>query len=223
MATFDDVWETRYGTDPGYRNYYPWSSVVSFVMSQAPRDRPRAEVAIVEVGCGTASNLWFCAREGFAVAGIDASATAIQWAARRFAEEQLEGDLRVGDFTNLPFPGAAFDLCIDRAALSLTPPEGAVRAFAEIHRVLRPGGKFLFTPYSDRCTSFYRSPDPDGMVRDIRSGSITGGSQVRFYSLQDVRDLFGDGWSLLSLHHVEETDLLGREVHAEWRVVAEKT
>jgi SAM-dependent methyltransferase len=222
MATFDPVWERRYVEDPDYRSYYPWSSVVSFVMREAPRDRPRGDVAIVEVGCGTASNLWFCAREGFVVAGIDASATAIEWARARFAEEHLDVELQVGDFTSLPFPDGAFDLCIDRAALSLTTAAGITRAIAEIHRVLRSGGRLLFTPYSDRCTSFYRPPDPDGVVRDISVGSITGGSQVRFYSLDDVRDLFANGWDVRSIHHTEETDILSGDVHADWRIVVEK-
>lgn len=222
MPTFDQTWENRYKSDPRYRNRYPWSQVVSFVMREAPADRPRSDIAILEVGCGTANNLWFCAREGFGVAGIDGSSTAIEWARERFADENLEGDLRIGDFTSLPFPDSAFELCIDHAALSHTTAEGAARAIAEIHRVLRPGGKFLFNPYSDRCTSFYRSPDPDGTVRDIRVGSITGGSAARFYSLQDIRDLFGPAWTINSLRHVEETDMMTREVHAEWLVVVEK-
>lgn len=223
MPTFDQTWEDRYKNNPGYRNRYPWSSVVSFVMREAPRDRPRHEVAILEIGCGTGNNLWFCAREGFAVAGVDGSSTAIEWARGRFAEENLNGDLRVADFTSLPFPDSAFDLCIDHAALSHTTVDGAARAVAEVHRVLRLGGRFLFNPYSDRCTSFYRSPDPDGTVRDIRVGSITGGSVARFYSLQDVRDLFDDAWTVQSLRHLEETDMVQRDVHAEWLVIAEKT
>jgi SAM-dependent methyltransferase len=179
-------------------------------------------VAILEVGCGTGNNLWFCAREGFAVAGVDGSATAIEWARQRFAEEGLDGDLRIGDFTALPFPDSAFDLCLDHAALSHTTAAGAAQAVAEVHRVLRPGGKFLVNPYGDRSTSFYRSPDPDGLVRDITIGSVVGGSPARFYSLQDVRDLFAEGWTIRSLRHVEETDMIAREVHAEWLLIAEK-
>ncbi len=225
MQSFDSVWEERYSGNPAYRNRYPWSAVVSFVMAEAPRGQPRHEVAILEVGCGTGNNLWFCAREGFAVSGIDGSATAINWARHRFAEDGLAGDLQVGDFTELPFADAAFDLCIDRAALSFVPRPAMAQAMKEVSRVLRPGGKLLCTPYSDRCSSFYRSPDADGAVRDVRVGSITGGSQVCFYGLQEVRDLFADGWTIRSLRHVEETDMTRptREVHAEWQVIAEKT
>lgn len=222
MSTFDQTWESRYRDEPGYRSRYPWSAVVSFVMRHAPRDRPRSEIAILEVGCGTGNNVWFCAREGFAVTGVDGSATAIDWARRRFAEEGLEGDLRVGDFTSLPFPDCAFDLCLDRAALSHTTAEGASRAVAEIHRVLKPGGKFLFNPYGDRSTSFYRLPDPDGMVRDIGVGRVVGGSPARFYNLEEVHNLFGPGWTMRSLRHVEETDMIDGDVHAEWLIVVEK-
>ena len=225
MTTFDGTWETRYRDNPAYRNKYPWSCLVSFVMREAPRHCPRSDVAILEVGCGTGNNLWFCAREGFAVAGLDGSATAIDYARQRFAEDGLKGDLRVGDFTVLPFGDGEFDLCLDHAALSHTTRDGIIRAIAQIHRVLKPGGKFFFNPYGDRCSSFSHNPDSDGAVRGITVGSVSGGSQARFYGLQDIRDLFGSGWALRQVRHVEETDMLEpqRIVHAEWQIVAEKT
>ena len=89
-------WEDAYRN--GHRQAYPWDAVVSFVMRNAPRDRPRDQVRILEVGCGTASNLWFASREGFNVSGIDISSDAIQFARTWFEREGLKGDLREGSF-----------------------------------------------------------------------------------------------------------------------------
>lgn len=115
------------------------------------------ETKILEVGCGSGNNLWFCAREGFQVTGMDKDRDAIAWAKERFADERLKADLRWQDLTfGLPFQDNTFDLVIDRAALTYY--YQADETIEEIHRVLVPGGKFLFTPYgpgSDRKTTDY--------------------------------------------------------------------
>src|SRR5258708_37026345 len=118
MATFDEIWARRY-ENPKYRNFYPYTEVVSFVFRNAPQ-KPKAETHILEIGCGTGNNLWFAAREGFSGSGIDASETAINFAKDRFASEGLKADLRVGDFTKLPFTDRMFDLALDRPDSSLT-------------------------------------------------------------------------------------------------------
>ena len=220
---FDSGWETRYH-DPAYRNHYPWSSVVSFVFRNRPKGRAPADVGIVEVGCGTGSNLWFAAREGYRAAGIDGSATAIAFARDWFSREGLHCDFQVGDYTKLPFAGDSFDLAIDRAALTFTGRAEVARALSELKRVLKPGGRLMFTPYSDRCTSFDGLPDADGCYRNVTRGSIRPGVQVCFYSLEDVKRTLVDGWEIKTLEHNEQTDFLGTErtVHAEWHVIAER-
>ena len=217
---FDPVWEERY-QDPAYRNKYPWSSVVTFVFRNWPR---RADPSIVEVGCGNGSNLWFAAREGFRTAGIDGSKTAIEYAREWFARDGLQADFRVGDFASLPFPDGDFDLAIDRGALTLGGVETVTSALAELHRVLRPGGRLLFNPFSDRCSSFDGLPDADGCYRKISKGSINSKTHMRFYGLNDVRDAL-KGWTIRSLEHHERTEFLRAErvVHAEWLAIAEKT
>jgi hypothetical protein len=74
--TFDPVWEQIYQSGR-HANRYPWDAVVSFVFRHRPRDLTPADTSVVEIGCGTAPNLWFAAREGFRVAGVDASDAAI--------------------------------------------------------------------------------------------------------------------------------------------------
>jgi SAM-dependent methyltransferase len=221
-ASFDPVWEERYRSNPAYRNHYPWSSVVSFVYRYRPS--PAGALTILEVGCGNAANLWFAAREGHTVAGVDASETAIAYGRDWFNAEGLAGDLRVGDFSTLPFPDASFDMAVDRGALSFAGTETAACAIAEIRRVLRPGGRFMFTPYSDRCTSFDGLPDADGCYRKVSKGSIVPGAMVRFYSVAEVRTALADGWRFLVLEHQEyRSEIEPRTVHAEWMAIVEKT
>jgi cyclopropane fatty-acyl-phospholipid synthase-like methyltransferase len=121
LTTIDPVWEEKYSA--GHAERYPWDCIVTFVYRYYPRDKQKQDVRILEVGCGAGSNLWFAAREGFDVTGIEGSASAIQYAQERFKLENLKGDLRVGDFTALPFTDNTFDLVIDRGSTYLCGPK----------------------------------------------------------------------------------------------------
>ncbi|NEO02836.1 MAG: class I SAM-dependent methyltransferase, partial [Moorea sp. SIO3I7] len=127
--TFDPIWEAKYSA--GHRNLYPWDIVVSFLFRNYPRNKPRNEVKILEIGCGTGNNLWFAAREGFNVSGIEGSSSAIASAQDRFTTEGLTGDLRVGDFTQLPFESNSFDLVFDRGSLTCCGFTAGQQAVAE--------------------------------------------------------------------------------------------
>jgi SAM-dependent methyltransferase len=222
---FDPRWEEMYEAGRAL-NRYPWDVVVNFVHGYAPRERPRQTVTIAEVGCGTASNLWFAAREGFTVAGIDGSAAAIEYARERFVAEELKGDLRIGDFAELPWPAEHFDLVIDRAALTHTSRSTASAAIAEVRRVLRPGGRFLFTPHGaghDGVAFGVRGPD--GLTLDISEGPLAGMPQTYLYDLAGIHAVLDGGWHLLSVQRVETVEKLpsncGRRVG--WQVIAERT
>ena len=223
-SSFDPLWESRYRDNAEYRNKYPWSSVVGFVFTNRPKDGASGDTNILEVGCGNGSNLWFAAREGFQVAGIDGSATAIEYARRWFEREGLAGDLRVGDYTELPFEDESFQLVIDRLALSYSGRAAVERAFAEISRVLVSGGRFMFTPYSDRCSSFDGLPDAQGYYQEVSGGTVAPTTRVRYYGLNEVREMFRTGWRILTLEHNERTyfEEPQRNVYAEWIVIAEK-
>lgn len=225
---FDDTWDDLYQGDHRHQNRYPFDTVVQFVFSQSPKDIPRSDVNILEVGCGAGNNLWFAAREGFRVAGIDASAPAIELANERFKKDGLEGDIRVSDANNLPFDDASFDLVIDRAALSHTPKESIGQSISEIRRVLKPGGKFHFNPFGDRCSSAQRhahdANDTGGTLTAITAGLLEDAGLASVYSRIDIETLFAKGWNLLILRRIEYTDMNQPlfMIHEEWIAIAEK-
>lgn len=222
--SFDRQWEEDIYARGAQLNRYPFDAVVSFLFRHAPRTRPRSALSVLEVGCGVGNNLWFAAREGFQVSGIDASSIAIRAASERFAAEGLVGDLRVGDFCRLPFEDARFDLAIDRQALTCVPRAAAREAVRELARVLRPGGKLFSSLYSARHTSASAGePGGDGLVRAIRGGTLAGLGQIRFYDAAALDELYAAPWIELAREHVELTSSLegAAETQAEWRVVAQ--
>jgi len=223
-VTFDPIWEEKYAA--GHVQNYPWDMVVSFVFRNAPLDRPRSEIAIMEMGFGSGPNLWFAAREGFQVAGIEGSPSAVDFAVERFKHEGLSGDLRVGDFTSLPFDDDSFDLVIDRASLVCVGAEAQRQAVAEVLRCLRKGGRFLHNVYCDSHSSMRAGElGANGLITNITGGTLVGVGQLHFTSRAEINERFADGWNILQVQRREWVDMLSvsGDIHAEWVVVAEKT
>ncbi len=217
----DPIWQELYANGQEL-NKYPFHSVVSYVFRNAPRDKPRDQIKILEIGCGAGNNLWFAAREGFQVTGIDASQAGIEYAKKRFKEEGLTGDFYVGDFTNLPFENETFDLAIERAALTHTGRSVAQRAINEVKRCLKPSGLVHCEIFSDRSSATGRKIDDNLMVEV--DGAYSGHGQICFYSKRDIEDLFQDGWSLEILNHIENINMLSQPftVLGHWTVIARK-
>jgi SAM-dependent methyltransferase len=218
------LWESIYSGGKAL-NRYPFDQVVSFIYRNHSRNKPRSETKILEIGCGAGNNLWFAAREGFSVAGVDGSSSAIEYARKRFAEDGLSGDFRVADFSKLPHGDGLFDFVIDRGSLTCAAFAEAQKTVAEVHRVMAPGGKFFCNPYSDRHTSFISGKiNPDGRTTDIQDGTAIGVGGIYFYSKRDILTLFSSGWKLVSLRHLEFMEELEPRYlcHAEWIAIAEK-
>ena len=138
VKSFDPIWEELYGQGSIAR--CPYDFVASFAFRNAPKDKARKDIKILEIGCGSGNNLWFLAQEGFSVSGVDGSAAAIDAAKRRFTDDGLTGDLTAGDFTKLAHPNSSFDLVIDRGALTCCGTSSIKKAIAEVSRVLKSGG-----------------------------------------------------------------------------------
>ena len=90
---------------------YPPEELIRFVARTFPDAQKRRGLRALEVGCGPGANLWYLAREGFTIAGIDGSANAIDLARERLKAEGLRvsppgADLKVGNFAQLPWNDA---------------------------------------------------------------------------------------------------------------------
>jgi len=88
---------------------------------------------LLDVACGSGLAVELARLRGASVSGIDASARLVEVARDR----NPDSDIRVGDMNALPWEAASFDVVTSFRGIWGTTP-GAV---AEIHRVLRPGGR----------------------------------------------------------------------------------
>src|SRR5437660_10427525 len=92
---------------------------------------------LLDVACGSGLAIELARLRGAACAGIDASARLVAVARDR----NPECDITVGDMHALPWDPASFDVVTSFRGIWGTTPE----AVAEIHRVLRPGGRARIT------------------------------------------------------------------------------
>jgi len=74
----------------------------------------------------------------YQITGLDISKSFVEIARKNAAESGLRIDFRQGNASAMPFEGGTFDFTFCQAAFkNFTEP---VKAIAEMHRVLRPGG-----------------------------------------------------------------------------------
>jgi ubiquinone/menaquinone biosynthesis C-methylase UbiE len=95
---------------------------------------------VLEVAIGTARNLPFYPRD-VRLTGVELSPEMLAIARQRAEELGREVDLREGDAQRLEFEDASFDTVIITFGLCTIPDDR--KAIAEVHRVLRPGGRLV--------------------------------------------------------------------------------
>jgi ubiquinone/menaquinone biosynthesis C-methylase UbiE len=110
---------------------------------------------VLDVGCGTGSLTLAIARRLGAhgsVWGIDAAPRMIAIARRKAQRAGLPAQFDPGIAESLEFPDRTFDLVVNSMFTHHVDTGLKRRAFAEMHRVLRPGGR-LVTADVDRPTT----------------------------------------------------------------------
>jgi ubiquinone/menaquinone biosynthesis C-methylase UbiE len=100
----------------------------------------QARGAVLEVAIGTGRNLPFYL-SGIRLVGLDLSVGMLALAHHRARELAMRVDLLQGDAQAMPFANAAFDTVVCTLGLSSVSDDRA--AVAEMHRVLRPGGRVV--------------------------------------------------------------------------------
>lgn len=144
--SWDPVWEKVFSDQEWGK--YPPEDFIRFIARNFYNVENRKEIKILEVGCGPGANLWFLAREGFEISGIDGSQTAITQAGSRLNTEcpNWRGALTVGDISVLPYPNDCFDAVVDIECVYCNTYATSKQIYCEMARVVRGGGSFIPGP-----------------------------------------------------------------------------
>jgi SAM-dependent methyltransferase len=150
---------------------------------------------VLELGCGTGNDAARLANEGYLVTAVDLSGKAIGLAQAKFGSRAR---FLVADMTrHLSFPDGSFDAVMSNVAMHMF-PDGVTRTvFAQVRRLVRAGGLFVFHVNSleDRplraCNLPARELEPDYVAEES-------GQTMHFFSEAYLRDLLA-GWQRVQL------------------------
>lgn len=121
--------------------------------------QPHDNMRILEVGCGTGTNLKLFADAGCQVAGIDLSPSMIDLAEKKLGNR---ADLRLGNASKMPFAESSFDLVLSFFTLHEMPTNVRSPVMNEMIRVAGREGRlllidFFFGPFQFPKGWLYRS------------------------------------------------------------------
>ena len=161
------AWLTTFGQEPAIRRQ---------TLSVA---QPQPGEKALDVGCGTGTLAVAAARRvrpSREAQGIDPSPEMVEVARRKAARKSVEASFQVASIEGLPFGDDHFDLVLSSFMLHHLPDEVKAQGFAEIRRVLKPGGRFVAVDLADssrtfvgRLTTLIGHKMKDGYVDSLKS------------------------------------------------------
>jgi ubiquinone/menaquinone biosynthesis C-methylase UbiE len=140
-----------------FYHHYIFPPLLDLAMSSQLLRKPRARTLapargrILEIGFGTGMNLGFYPPGVRRIEAIDPDLDLDRYSQPRIEASRMDVDFHHLDAEHLPFDDASFDTVVSTLTLCSIPD--VVHALGEIHRVLRPGGQFLFLEHG-------RAPQP---------------------------------------------------------------
>ena len=109
----------------------------------------------VDLGCGAGNYAVWLASRGFRMTGIDISPKAIELAGQLAVNKGVECRFIAADLTGDPDEfDRSFDFAYDWEVLHHVFPEDREKYVHNVHRLLRPGGRYLSVCFSEEDADF---------------------------------------------------------------------
>jgi len=181
-----NIFEKKY-QETGFESQrkYPNESLVAFASGINGR--------ILDLGCGSGANTWFLAKEGKEVYGIDSSPTAIKLCKKMLKKWGVSAKLRVGKMTELPYKNDFFDYVVDVVSLQHLDITEHEKSFKEIHRVLKPSGKFFSFHLGENSVSNKGKKIDNFTIENIAAGMpLANNGPTCFLTTEKAKELLSN-------------------------------
>ncbi|MGY5876850.1 MAG: class I SAM-dependent methyltransferase [Candidatus Thorarchaeota archaeon] len=170
----------------------------------------KIEMEKVILDCGAGGGrppLGLFAEWGYRCYGIDISEDAIN-AAKQFASKyNLEMDMRVGDFRNIPFDDESFSYVYTQNSVGHLSKKDVEIAIREMKRVLRPGG-LLFIDFMSVDCSYCNEETMGKLVGDYEFLGIHGEEEaLHSFFRNDEADRYFEDMETVRKKKVESINL----------------
>ena len=145
------VWETSFQEQiaRGAYNTAPVEALArsaSYYLRERYEGKDLSKLHFLEMGCGAGPNLIWLAQKGIRVSGIDISSQAVELCQKNFEHAGLSNKVEQiveGSVDDVPFPDASFDGIFESCVFQHLDKTTREKTFAEVRRLLKPGGLFV--------------------------------------------------------------------------------
>jgi ubiquinone/menaquinone biosynthesis C-methylase UbiE len=153
-TAFIDRWTARFDTvyEEAELKDVPWFTAAPGIklMEAITSGLIRRGDKVADFGCGPGSDAVFLASAGAVVTAVDISPAALT-KAKEFAEwAGVSVDFRHASILDTGLDGDSMDVVTDSFVFHNVSDEAQQGYAAEVHRVLRPDGRFLLNSFSDQ-------------------------------------------------------------------------
>lgn len=219
---WDCVWEQVFQEQEW--GEYPSEDLIRFVSRNFYQKAVRKEVRLLEVGCGPGANLWYMARKGFTIYGIDGSDTAIGRASLRLDREcpSWSGKLIVGDICNLPFDNEYFDGVIDNEAIYCNSFAISQKIYGEMARVVKQGGKLFSRTFATGCWGDGTGENMGHRAYRVSEGPLLNKGYARFTDKEEIPLLISAKYCIDEMELLTRTSNNQQQEIREWIITATK-
>ncbi|EPU6443764.1 class I SAM-dependent methyltransferase [Campylobacter upsaliensis] len=205
----EQIWEEIFSKKEWGK--YPSESVIRFIARNFYNAKDRNTIKILELGLGTGANLWFCAREGFKVSGIEWSKTGVERFGARLKEENLSTQIEqieIGDYLEKldNFKDESFDAWMDSYSLAYNDFEKTKQIIKKAMKKLKIGGKFFSITPSLYNEGFEKDANLGYHLVKPVSGSDAFTGVIRYCDEEDLKRLYeGEGYKITSIKiHIQK-------------------
>jgi ubiquinone/menaquinone biosynthesis C-methylase UbiE len=216
MKNVKDFYEASYRRDGRFaQRRYPNEELCRYIGRNFKQTSERKGILILEVGCGSCSNVWMLAKEGFNVYGCDISEESIMIGTEILHDWGVTANLTVSDMLKTPYKECFFDVVVDVFSSYCLNRTDYIVFLTEMYRILKPSGKLFSYFPSKHSDTFIRSTIEDHIdidtlqgIKDEKSPYYGNNYPFRFMSDEDVNNLLPTAG--FSLQYLERT---GRSYH----------
>lgn len=189
---------------------YPSEELIRFIAKNFYHIQDRSQIEILELGVGGGANIWFLAREGFNVKGIEWSESGCHQCKDYLKKEGLEKNLSLllcGDYFDMldQIPDNSLDAWFDSASLTCNNFSKTKSIIQKAINKLKIGGKFFSLTPAEGIFGFEKEIDYHLCIPTQGWYANTG--TVRYTTKQDIQKLYqGENYKTNIIYQTEVKD-----------------
>jgi cyclopropane fatty-acyl-phospholipid synthase-like methyltransferase len=179
---------------------------------------------ILDLGCGTGRHTVFLMKNGFDVYGIDISKKAIEISSKKLNDLGFKPKLKVNDMSSMDFDDGFFDGIVSTYTIFHSTIEKFRKTIAEIYRILKPGGLFIFNAISVKDGWYGKGKEIEKNTFKPTMHPDEADIPHHFFSKNEIISVISEqtNFNILNIHHSTGWSKRRNTEMGFWNIIAKK-